>query len=189
MNKRHILINKEFQISIAALFAAVSALMMTIIIILLSVVLISNNRKLDEIAVNQQVLSGTQGEIFKTLIALSSSKNLNRIHMTTSVIQQDNDNTKKLLGQNNEKIIEITNRNYYIIVMLIVSAVIQSLIIFYLMIRRSHRISGPLFLLNRYIDELRKGQNPEIRPIRTDDDFQDLFDNFRGLADMIKEKK
>ena len=189
MTKRKIIISRKFQFNIAASFAAVSAALMTIIIIILSAVLISNNLKLEEIGRNQQGLAGTQVEIFKTLIALSSSKNLKNYHISGSMIEKDNLSTETLLNQNNEKIQNITERNNSLIVILIISAMIQSVIIFYLLIKRTHRISGPLFLLNRYIEDMKRGEKPVIRPLRVHDDFQDLFDNFRELADMIDEAK
>lgn len=189
MRKRKIIVNRKFQIKIAASFASVSAVTMAIIIIILSTVLIINNRKLKEISNNQLILSGTQEEIFKTLAALSSSKNLGNIHISKFALQQDNNRTKELLNQNSEKIRYITRKNNGIILMVIISAITQSLIIFYLMVKRTHRISGPVFLLNRYIDDLKKGNKPVIRPLRENDDFQDLFENFRELADMIGEKK
>ena len=189
MKKRQIIVNRKFQMKIAASFAGVSAVTMTIVIVILSTVMIKNNMKLEEITGNQHVLSGTQEEIFKTLIAFSTSKSMNKIHISTSMLQKDNDNTKKLLSQNNEKIQIITERNNALIMVMIVLAVIQSVVIFYLMLKRSHRISGPVFLLNRYISDIKNGMNPEIRPLRINDDFHDLFDNFRELADMIREKR
>ncbi len=188
MKKRQIIVNRKFQVHIAASFAAVTAVTMAAIIIMLSAVLILNNLMLEGITRNQQTLSGTQGEIFKTLIALSTSKNLKNVHISTTELQHDNENTKVLLDQNNEKIKNITERNKRLILILIISAVVQSIIVFYLMIRRSHRISGPVFLLNRYIKEMKNGGYPEIRPLRTNDDFQELFKNFRELADMMRGK-
>ncbi len=188
MKKRQIIVNRKFQLNMAVTFAGVSALTMAVIIIILSSVLIKNNIKLEEITKNQQVLSGTQEEVFKTLIAFSTSKNMKNIHISTRMLQQDNNNTKILLTQNNEKIQNITERNNRLIMMLIILAIIQSLIVFYLILKRSHRISGPVFLLNRYITDMKNGGYPEIRPLRTNDDFHDLFDNFRELAEMIREK-
>lgn len=186
---RHIIVNGKFQYHIAATFAGLSALIMAVIIIILSSVLISNNAQLDQISRNQQVLSGTQNEIFKTLITLSGSKNLKNMRISADMLKHDNDETKRLLDQNNEKVRVITARNKSIIVMLIISAAIQSAIIFYIMLRRSNRISGPLFLLNRYINEMRSGNYPEIRRLRSHDDFQDVFENFRELVDMMRGKK
>ena len=177
---RHIIVNGKFQYNMAATFAGLSALIMTVIIIILSAVLISSNTRLDEISRNQQVLSGTQAEIFKTLIVLSQSKNLANMRISADRLKHDNDETKRLLDQNNEKVRAITQRNRSIIVMLIISAAVQSAIIFYIMLRRSNRISGPLFLLNRYIDEMKSGRFPEIRKLRSHDDFQDVGEGCWG---------
>ena len=185
---RHIIVNGNFQYHIAATFAGLSALIMAVIIIILSSVLISNNTRLDEISRNQQVLSGTQAEIFKTLIVLSETKNLKNMRISADMLKHDNDETKRLLDQNIEKVRAITARNKSIIVMLIISTAVQSAIIFYIMLRRSNRISGPLFLLNRYINDMKNGSFPEIRKLRSHDDFQDVFENFRELAEMLKEK-
>ena len=188
MIKRHIIVNRKFQYNIAAAFAGLSAFIMTIIIIILSSILISSSSRLDEISRNQQVLSETQSEIFKTLIILSGSKNLGNMRMSAEMLKRDSDNTRVLLDQNSRKVREITARNRIVIVMLIISAVVQSVIIFYIMLRRSSRISGPMFLLNRYITEIKNGNYPEIRRLRAHDDFQDVFDNFRELAEILRRK-
>ena len=57
---------------------------------------------------------------------------------------------------------------------------------FYFIIKRSHRTSGPVFILNRYIDEIKKGKYPEIRPLRDKDDFTELFDNFKEMVEKLK---
>lgn len=188
MVKRQIIVNRKFQLNIATSFAMITALTMAVIIIILSSVLIYNNVKLDKITMNQQTLSETSGEIFKSLIGLASAKKLQNVHISTSLLLEDNKKTEILINQNIEEIRKITDRNRILIIILIISAVIQSAIVFYLMLKRSHRISGPIFLLNRYIDELKSGGSPVIRPIRTNDDFHELFDNFRELVDKIKKQ-
>lgn len=186
MKKRQIIINGKFQLGMAFSFAALSALIMTVVIIILSGLLITNNSKLRDISVNQQQLADTQIEIFKTLIHIVETEDISKLHISAPTVKQDNERNLELVNKNNAMIREITGRNNRIIALLIGSAVIQSLIIFYIMLKRSHRISGPLFLLNRYIDEMKKGNYPEIRPLRANDDFHDLFDNFRELIDRQK---
>ena len=67
------------------------------------------------------------------------------MRISADILKQDNDETKRLLDQNNEKVRAITQRNKSIIVMPIISAAVQSAIIFYIMLRRSNRISGRFF--------------------------------------------
>lgn len=188
MVKRQIIVNRKFQMNIAVSFAMITALTMTVIIVIISSVLIFNNIKLNKITSDQQTLSETSGEIFKSLIGLSSIKKLQNVHLSTTLLLEDNEKTGVLINRNIEEIRKITERNRLLIIILIISAIIQSAIVFYLMLKRSHRISGPVFLLNRYIDELKAGNSPEIRPIRTNDDFHELFDNFRELVEVMKKK-
>jgi hypothetical protein len=169
-------------------FASLSALIMTVVIIILSVLLMSNNRKLNSISVNQQQLSESQTELFKTLLSIVDTNDISKLHISASVVKEDNERNHELVRNNNSIIQDITLINNRIIAMLIISAVIQSVIIFYIMLKRSHRISGPLFLLNLYIDEMKRGEFPEIRPLRVNDDFHDLFDNFREMVDGLKGK-
>lgn len=186
MSKRHIIVNRKFQINIAVSFAVITALTMTVIIVIISSVLILNNIKLDKITRNQHTLAETSGEIFKSLIGLSEAKKLRNMHLSTKLLIEDNEKTGILIEQNIEEIRKITERNEILIMVLIISAIIQSAIVFYLMLKRSHRISGPIFLLNRYINELKSGNTPVIRPIRAHDDFHELFDNFRELVEKLK---
>jgi len=188
MKKRQIIVNRKFQFSMAFSFAALSALIMTVVIIILAALLISNNSKLRDISLNQQQLADSQTEIFKTLIGIAAADDIKKLHISTSAVKLDNEKNQELIRHNNAMIQDITLMNNRIIALLIISAVLQSVIIFYIMLKRSHRISGPLFLLNRYIDEMKRGEFPEIRPLRANDDFHDLFDNFRELADELKQK-
>lgn len=188
MKKRQIIVNREFQFSMAFSFAALSALIMTFVIIILAALLMSNNSKLRNISLNQQQLADSQTEIFKTLIGIAGAKDIKKLHISASPVKRDNEKNRALISNNNLMIQDITLMNNRIIAMLIISAVIQSVIIFYIMLKRSHRISGPLFLLNRYIDEIKKGSYPEIRPLRANDDFHELFDNFREMVDILKRR-
>jgi uncharacterized membrane protein affecting hemolysin expression len=157
MRKRKIIINKKFQLNLAIRFAGLSALTMAIIIIICSSILINNNLRLEKINVNQQRLSEIQGEILKSLEVLSKSRDLQKYNISTEELQKDYHNTKELYNKNNEKKKKIIHRNNGLVIILIVSSIIQVMLIFLLMLKRSHRISGPIYLMNNYFDEMIKG--------------------------------
>ena len=118
-------------------------------------------------------------------ILINNNSKLENININ----QQKFSETKSeiLNSANDGEIKKIINRNKGIITILIVSSIIQVLLFFYLMLRRSHRISGPIYLMNRYFDEIIEGNYPDIRPLRENDDFQELFDKFRKVADIMRE--
>ena len=112
----------------------------------------------------------------------SRLKNINENRQQLSEIQNE------LYSQNNEEIKNIINRNNGVITILIVSYIMQVLLIFYLMLKRSSRISGPIYLMNKYFDEIIEGNYPEIRQLRENDDFQELFAKFRKVTDILYKK-
>lgn len=53
----------------------------------------------------------------------------------------------------------------------------------------THRIAGPLFLIDRYLNAVREGQLPDIRPLRRRDELQTFFDSFSATVDAIRERE
>ena len=94
--------------------------------------------------------------------------------------------TEEIYNKNTDEINKIINRNNGLITILIISYMMQILLIFYLMLKRSQRISGPIYLMSRYFDEIIEGNYPEIRPLRKNDDFQRLFDKLRKMTDIMR---
>jgi hypothetical protein len=53
----------------------------------------------------------------------------------------------------------------------------------------THRISGPLFILGRWLEELGAGRLPTLRPLRKKDEFKDFYGTFKHAVDKIRVQK
>ncbi len=53
----------------------------------------------------------------------------------------------------------------------------------------THRISGPIFVLERWISELAEGRLPTLRPLRKKDEFKQFHDAFARAVDGLRERK
>ena len=53
----------------------------------------------------------------------------------------------------------------------------------------THRICGPLFVLDRHFNEIAAGKIPKLRPLRRKDEFKALFKNFFSAVDTIRADK
>jgi len=53
----------------------------------------------------------------------------------------------------------------------------------------THRMCGPLYVLEQYLSELRAGHLPKRRSLRRKDEFKDLFERFWQMVDDIREQK
>jgi hypothetical protein len=186
---RKMFADKKFQLKFATGVVITTAVTVSLFIVLIMVASIKNNQKLNIVLDNQNVLTSNQNEVLKTMLVLSDSKKKNTVHLSTDIIQQDIDANKVRSNQNNALIGEINERNRQLVYLLIGFVILQSIFLFVILVRRTNRISGPLFILNRYITELRDGKYPDVRPLRPKDDLQDLFDNFRHMVKELKAKK
>jgi len=53
----------------------------------------------------------------------------------------------------------------------------------------THRIAGPLFIIDRYLGALRSGIYPDMRPLRRRDELQQFFESFSGMVDSMRERE
>ena len=52
-------------------------------------------------------------------------------------------------------------------------------------LRATQRICGPLFVIKGYLKELEKGRLPRFRPLRRNDEFQELYKSFCSAFDSL----
>lgn len=57
------------------------------------------------------------------------------------------------------------------------------------MIITTHRICGPVFVLDRHFRQLAAGSVPNLRPLRRKDEFKDLFKSFTRAVDRVRADK
>jgi hypothetical protein len=64
-----------------------------------------------------------------------------------------------------------------------------SLLLAVLGVVATHRIAGPIFVMNRYLSVLASGRIPTIRPLRKNDELKTLYGSFRGFVDMLAQRE
>lgn len=52
----------------------------------------------------------------------------------------------------------------------------------------THRIAGPMYLAARYIEQMRHGDYPEVRPLRKHDELRHVFNILGALSQKLRER-
>lgn len=52
----------------------------------------------------------------------------------------------------------------------------------------THRVCGPIFVLQRHMDTISGGTYPTTRPLRAGDEFKDAFDAFTRMIDSLRKR-
>jgi methyl-accepting chemotaxis protein len=52
----------------------------------------------------------------------------------------------------------------------------------------THRVVGPVFVLQRHFRTLGDGTYPHVRPLRAGDEFGEAFESFRGVVEKLRKR-
>ncbi|PKL37349.1 MAG: hypothetical protein CVV44_17095 [Spirochaetae bacterium HGW-Spirochaetae-1] len=91
-------------------------------------------------------------------------------------------------SENMETLNVIIELNQILLVALIVAIVLQSILLYVLLIRKTHRISGPIFVMSNYIKEVIDGKWPTPRPLRDKDELKTFYHLFTQMVNVLKER-
>lgn len=79
-----------------------------------------------------------------------------------------------------KQLIHRNNLSRYLLVLFVIGI---GVFLFIWGIYLTHKIAGPLLVIRRHMERLRDGQPPDLRPIRKEDEFQDLY---RVICEALK---
>lgn len=194
--RKQVLIDKSFQLkktfTVTGFVAALIAVIMTVTVVIIH----SNNGEME--GNNQGLLANTsriqeimelQQNIYVDLSI--GPKDLEKMvpHETANELiksyKQSIDNLINTI-ESNENLVK-SNRhimimNYRLLVVVIVVFAIGIAILYFLLIKQTHRISGPISIMTGYINEILEGKNPDMRSLREKDDLKEFYDLLKKLA-------
>jgi len=169
VKRKKYLIDRKFQLTLS-IKAVVLPLIITVIIG--SVLLYfakKNNNFIKTIVKNQEQLI----DMFLTTPALYNLDN--------PVIKNGEGTFKENIGM----LVSIQWNSYIVLLFIIGMIVIQSVIIFSIYILFTHRISGPLYVMTQYLQEIKKGKIPNVRPLRDKDELKNFYTELNGTIEYL----
>lgn len=187
--KRSLIINRYYQLKTAFGVAGLFALFIGVLFVITASSLVWNNHSLSKAITHQMDLQKVQEDILKSIEMLSRYGNRkNLIFEAYKAVGDLKKNTEALKTSN-----DLLNRtiaiNKYLLWVNGILAVALVGAVFVIIVRRTHRVAGPMFLLKRYMNEIIEGKIPVIRPLRKGDEFKDVFDTFVKMIDSLHLKR
>lgn len=202
--RKQYLIDKKFQLKHAFTIIGISFVIIGIIIAAITFnaaynnnEINTNNSQLKSIVENHSNIITIQDNIVNALLTYSQSQN-NRIQK--KAIKDVYANHLKNMKSLNQNIIiikdiiaknrSIIQHNNTLLIILGILVILQVLILYFLLIRKTHRISGPIFVMTNYMKEIIKGNYPEsFRMLRKGDELKDFYELFVTMVQSLKNKK
>ena len=61
-------------------------------------------------------------------------------------------------------------------------------LLYFIIIVATHRVAGPIVVMQKHLSDLLSGQYPVLRPLRQHDELKDFFRQFCGLVEQLRAK-
>ena len=172
--RKKYLVDKNYQYKTTFSIVGISMLLLTLLIGLMIAVILYNNSKVNEIY-------NFQNKVLYTLT--TQEKEFSTPHYKT-VINTISERLKK-----NEKLKnQLLSFNFKLLIIIIIVCIINSIFLFVYIIRKTHQIAGPIYVITQQINDLLNGKKPELRPLRDKDELKNFYSLFKKLATKINKK-
>lgn len=202
IKRKQLIIDKKFQLKTTFSIIGIVAVIVALIIIVIGANIVVNNGKMGKNNVN--IDSNNKNikninEIQDNIVHFLSSRTLKNEDKIYSQAIKDisknhiaNMEKMKSIMSSNEKIMEsnrdIMKMNNWLLIAIIIVIIAGTVVLYFQLIRKTHRISGPIYVMTLYMKEVLKGNYPEFRELRTHDELKDFYDLFKEVVGHIKAK-
>jgi signal transduction histidine kinase len=174
MSKRKkYIIDKSFQLKAAFSIIGIVSLIALIILSAIAVSVVYNNEKINNVYT-------IEDSIFQMMQAANINENVDDGYKSTI------DNLTNLHNNNYTTILKIAKYNRYLLGILVITIIIQGFVLFFMIIKITHRISGPIYVISNYFKDVIAGKIPKTRPLRDKDELKEFYKLSIDLVDSLK---
>ncbi len=182
------LIDKKFQLHATYSFMGIFFILIGIIIVTVGINYYNDNRKIEKITEEQNNIMSAQSEVVRSVLQIIKIKDGDNADLNAKIIEKS-ENNSLAMKKNIDMVKELTQRNNLIFLIIIVFLIATGFILYPVLIRKTHKISGPIYLMSRYIKEIINGNYPEIRPLRKKDELKEFYELFSKLIVLLKKRE
>lgn len=189
MLRRKAIIDKNFQLKTTFRIIGIFIIAFILVIAVTGIISTDNNRTItgaiddlnrhierDKKTADQLAAAAMQK---REAVLAPAREQLLRDHLETIALMQEQVNDlRKSLG-----------RNSMLFTLMIVSGVLLGVFLFIYLIRLTGRMSGPLFLLSRHMDNVINGRDPDLHELRKNDEFKDFYRQFISFLGSLQKKR
>jgi predicted PurR-regulated permease PerM len=96
--------------------------------------------------------------------------------------------TLQTVRTSTENIGSYIDRNFLFISGLLIVVIILSTMLYIYLLRLTHRIAGPVYVMSRHIQDILEDRKPEIRELRDKDELREFYLEFVALVEKFTQE-
>jgi len=176
-NRKQVLIDKKYQVRTTLSIVGIVTIVMAIFIGAITLSVVYNNAKIENIyKIENNIMQ------FLTSRPFVQSK---------AEIESYKKAMKTVSAQHRRNMSTLDNimlYNRFLLIALFVLVLAEGLILTLLLIRKTHKVSGPVYVMTMYMNQIIDGKWPMPRKLREKDELQDFYETFRKMVDTLKNR-
>lgn len=187
-NRKKKIIDKNFQFR--TVFSVTSIALGFFGIIILSTIIAMLATE-DRITSEIKTLTSTikkENMIFSKYLAYSRKTRTGPSNEATTNAMNDHNKYMIVIEDHTASLKKSTDTYFYLLVVTIVASIALGAVFYFFLVRLTHRISGPVYVMKREIQDMIDGKEPGFRSLRREDELKDMHEKLEELWNKIREE-
>ncbi len=198
--RRKKLIDKKFQLKTTFKIIIVTMISFFAIISLISLKAFDFKKNIDQIvshidknANNLNSAIQTEDNIVSAFVKFAQTVSGKGFILKTDQISEDHKKSISIMKKYNRKEIiyaknlkSSVDDTFIILTVIIAIVILQAIFLYFYLIKLTHRISGPIFVFTRHVQDIIDGKEPQFRKLRDNDEFKEFYDKFMEMTEKIQ---
>ena len=188
-NRKQTIIDRRFQLRTTFSIIGTTCLVLLIVVAVMGISAVQNNKRLKDIIAKQKDICTSQENVLSTLVLIEEKRSWDSLRLARDRVSGNVIKNKEMMNENIVTIEEMAQGNKMLLNGIILFVILLGIIFYFVLIRKTHQISAPIYLLTRYMEEIIEGKYPEVRPMRKGDEFREFYQLFERMVETLKERE
>jgi hypothetical protein len=186
--RKKYIIDKQYQLRTTFSIIGIVSIITTIILGAITISVVYNNSVLRENNSKITNIYDIENSIFTSLSSIPEA--VRDPNIKNAMIQNTRNHEKNMGTLNNitSYNTKIITRNIIMLLAILVIVLIESIVLYLILIRKTHRVSGPIYVISNFMKDIIEGREPKLRPLRNKDELKDFYELFKQMVAAIQER-
>ena len=187
--RKQYIIDRQYQLRTAFSIIGVVSIITTIILGAITISVVYNNGILKENNSKITNIYEIENSIFISLSSMPET--VKDTNLKKALIQnfKNHDRNMETLNHIITYNTSIITSNIALLLVILATIIIESIILYVILIRKTHRVSGPIYVISNFMKDIIEGREPKLRPLRSKDELKDFYELFKRMVATIQERE
>ena len=186
--KRKRLIDKKLQLKTTFSVTRFYFISFFIVLVLLILHTVAMDKKINGTIKDLNGAVDIEQNIVKAFIKYSNMTANSDLQLKSQKISDDHNQSIKTIESHINVLSGLLRSGFIVISIIAGFMVIMGIILFYYLIRLTHTISGPIYVITQHIQDIIDGKEPALRSLRENDQLKDFYSKFSEMVKKMQDK-